>query len=451
VSVTPASQQGISPSGCYETTGATSGLWFNPTAGSEDFSFGDLTLCVVRGGQPHGFDPRAAHCSKICQRVQDQGYPCECHDIVTSDGFVLQTVRMPRKPGVGSDRPPVVWLQHGFEGSCTDWISQSKTSDALGYTLYNEGFDVWMGNSRGNVFSFGNQKLDISSTAFWDAVDFDTMASIDTPAVIDYVLSTTRQQKLSWVGHSQGTTQMFIALSQKYTLKDGRHIADALDAVGMLAPVAYVYHSDSLILKLLADFHIGEIYVFLGDRDFLGPKITWLLHAISGLCKIPAQCPTVLWPIMGGGNFSNVASGTYINATRYDPADTSVHNMEHFAQHLRVNRFGAYDYGKDGNLKKYHSATPPDYKLSDVSGVRMAVFNGVHDDLADMKDVSRLLLELPSETVAYHKELEYYGHMDFIWGQDARTEVYDPLITFLKQKISKKSNQENENTRAVFL
>jgi hypothetical protein len=200
----------------------------------------------------------------------------------------------------------------------------------------------------------------------------------------------------------------------------------------MLAPVAYVYHAHSLILQLLAAFHIGEAYVALGDRDFLGPKVTSMLHKLSVLCKIPYNCPTVLWPIMGGGNFSNVAPLTYRNSTRYDPADSSVHNMEHFAQHLRVNRFGMYDYGKSGNLKRYNSPTPPDYKLSDISGVRMALFNGVHDHLADMKDVSRLLHELPDDTIAYHKQLQHYGHMDFLWGTDARAEVYDELIAFFK-------------------
>jgi hypothetical protein len=125
--------------------------------------------------------------------------------------------------------------------------------------------------------------------------------------------------------------------------------------------------------------------------------------------------------------------------------------MEHFAQHLRVNRFGMYDYGKSGNLKRYNSPTPPDYNLSDISGVRMALFYGVNDDLADMKDVSRLLLELPDDTVAYHKKVQRYGHMDFVWAKDARTEIYDELIAFFKQGSLNTGRLENQSSNIVLL
>jgi len=382
------------------------------------------------------FNPTPAHCSDVCVRVVDQGYPCECHDIVTSDGFVLQSVRISgRQQLLGGD--PVVWLQHGFEGSCVDWISNPSTSDNLAYMLHDAGFDVWMGNSRGNVFAFQNTRLSISSKEFWSAVDIDTMASIDTPTVIDYVLRTTNQRGLSWVGHSQGTTQMFAALSRQYTLQDGRHIADVLDTVAMMAPVAYVHHSTSLLLQVLAGFHVEHLDALLGDRDFLGPKVTVLLHAVSLACKpIPQLCPTVNWPIMGGGNFSNRDPRTYRNATRYDPSDTSVHNLEHWTQLMRKERFGMFDYGKKVNLQKYNSTSPPHYDLTKISGVRMAIFNGAHDDIGDLKDVAILLDDLPSRTVIFHKELEHYGHMDFIWGKDARAQVYDPLVDLLSKKTS---------------
>lgn len=43
---------------------------------------------------------------------------------------------------------------------------------------------------------------------------FDEMAEYDLPAMIDYVLNTTGQKQLSYIGHSQGTTTAFALLSQ---------------------------------------------------------------------------------------------------------------------------------------------------------------------------------------------------------------------------------------------
>ena len=65
------------------------------------------------------------------------------------------------------------------------------------------GYDVWLGNSRGNTYSRDNTELDPDKDAkeFW-AFDWEQMGLGDLPAVFDYLLGETHQEKVAYVGHS---------------------------------------------------------------------------------------------------------------------------------------------------------------------------------------------------------------------------------------------------------
>ena len=47
---------------------------------------------------------------------------------------------------------------------------------------------------------------------FWD-FSWEEMGTYDIPAIIDFVLAKTGQSQVSYVGHSEGTTQIFAAAS----------------------------------------------------------------------------------------------------------------------------------------------------------------------------------------------------------------------------------------------
>ena len=72
--------------------------------------------------------------------------------------------------------------------------------------------------------------------------------------------------------------------------------------------------------------------------------------------------------------------------------------------------------------------TAPLYNVQDFD-VPVALFSGAIDILADPADVSLLLPQL--KNVIYKKEIETYGHLDFVWAQDAVTYVYNDIVKLL--------------------
>ena len=69
------------------------------------------------------------------------------------------------------------------------------------------------------------------------------MGVSDVPAFIDFILEKTNQSKLTYIGHSEGTTQMFIGLSLK-----ADYYREKLNLFVALAPVANLSHTTSPLL-----------------------------------------------------------------------------------------------------------------------------------------------------------------------------------------------------------
>ena len=121
--------------------------------------------------------------------------------VTTSDGHILTMFRI---NGKQSDGPAprgkkVVYFQHGILDSADCWVSH-KSAVAPAFVAARAGYDVWLGNTRGNKYSKGYQGY-ISNYDFWN-YDFEVMGDLDITTEIDYALRVTGQKKVAYIGHS---------------------------------------------------------------------------------------------------------------------------------------------------------------------------------------------------------------------------------------------------------
>lgn len=380
-----------------------------------------LRSCIVVAFSLLASAAATAPISNVSQLIEAEGYPCENYWFETSDGFFLGVQRIPYGRAGPSANRPVAFLQHGLLDSSTTWV-MNNPNESLAYILADAGFDVFLGNVRGNTYSLRNSRYPVTSKEFWQLVDYDLMISIDLPTMVENALRVANASQLVYVGHSQGTVMGFGAFSTN------RDIASKVSLFVALAPVAYVSHQSSLLLTYLAKLNLATWLALFGEKQFL-PE-TKVLQLIGGsLCKeIPLICENVIFALCGYDRQDLNASRMPVYMT-HTPAGTSVQNMMHWTQSVKSGKFQMYDYGQSGNMAHYNSSTPPQYPLDKLTSPPLAFYTGTKDALADPADVLLLLSALPSsnQPVYLHNE-PLYMHLDFVWGMDAGTKIYPSLV-----------------------
>ncbi|MEE6485521.1 hypothetical protein FKM82_014314 [Ascaphus truei] len=366
-------------------------------------------------------DPEAS--MNISELIRYKGYPSEEYQVLTADGYILSINRIPygvKYATKGSK--PVVLLQHGLLADGSNWVT-NLANNSLGFILADAGYDVWMGNSRGNTWSRKHKTLSPSQNAFW-AFSYDEMAKQDLPAVVNFILQKTGQEQIYYVGHSQGTTIGFIAFSTMPQL------AKRIKMFFALAPVATIKFSSSPLANLghFPEFVVKELF---GKKEFLPQTyvIRWLATHFCTHEVVEEICGNIFF-VLCGFNKQNLNMSRVNVYSSHCPAGTSVQNMIHWAQAVKSGELKAFDWGSKGNMIHYNQTSPPCYKVRDMT-VPTALWSGGNDWLADRKDIAMLLTQVSN--LVYHEEIPEWEHLDFIWGLDAPSRMYSKIIDLMKK------------------
>ncbi|NXW73878.1 LICH hydrolase, partial [Hirundo rustica] len=368
--------------------------------------------------------------------IRYHGYPYEEHEVVTDDGYYLTLQRIPhgrdnlesfsishkaRAQASNMFSPKaVVLLQHGLVLEGSSWVTNLPNA-SLGFILADAGYDVWIGNSRGNSWSRKHQEFEFYQQEY-SAYSFHELAMYDLPATINYILQKTGQEQLYYVAYSQGTTTGFIAFSSIPELDRKIKMFFALAPVtvssNMKSPLVRLLDLPEVLIKLI----LGHTVVF--DKDEV------LKQVISRMCTYPMLkmlCSLVFYLPGGFTNSLNV-SRVDVYLARY-PDSTSLKNMLHWRQLYQTGEFKYFDYGSD-NMLHYNQTTPPFYELENMK-TPLATWYGGKDWISAPEDVNITLPRISN--VAYTKYIPEFVHFDFLWGKQVYEQVYKEMLDLMEK------------------
>ena len=370
-----------------------------------------------------------AKCSDFADLCALYGYYAEEHIVQTADGYLLGVHRLPYRKGEdhhytrvnagpGSLEKPVVYLHHGLMMNSEIWVCLTEEERCLPFALANQGYDVWLGNNRGNKYSKKSTRLSPTSAEFWN-FSMDQFAFHDIPDTIDYILDTTSQTALSYIGFSQGTAQAFATLSIHPSLNDKVNLFIAL------APAMSPAGLSNGIVDALVKTSPDVLFLTFGRKSMLSSATMWqsILYP-----PIFVRLIDMSLTFLFGWHSKNITLTQKLAAYPHLYSFTSTKSVVHWFQIIRNKAFQMYDDDASNALsigasnRYYKVAKFPTRNIK----TPVVLLYGGSDSLVDIRV---MLKELPKHTTA--KEIKHFEHLDFLWAQDVDTLVFPHVFDAL--------------------
>ncbi|KAL0851504.1 hypothetical protein ABMA28_007295 [Loxostege sticticalis] len=365
---------------------------------------------------------------EIPEEIISNGYPAERHHVVTEDGYILEVHRIPRGKDGSSSNIPVVFLMHGLLSSSQAFIAIGPKS-GVAYNLADAGFDVWMGNARGNRLSRNHTLLnpnDPSEKFQFFNFSFEEIGMTDVAAMVDYSLEVSGQSQLHYIGHSQGGTVFLVLTSLK------REYNEKIKSAHLLAGVGYQDHFPNKNISQLALFTdiIYQMSLSLGIVELFPPNTTAQTDRIepdfcAGDSKYAQICEMLGIRELMANDVNNDTE------PKTEVAGASLKQVAHFGQNIRDRSFRRWNFGAIKNLAVYGQLIPPKYDLNLIQ-TNVTMHYTVADTLLDERDVLAMAADIPNAKVRKVAK-DTFLHGDFVAADDCKELVTDYIIEAMLQ------------------
>ncbi|KAJ0110330.1 hypothetical protein Patl1_03026 [Pistacia atlantica] len=358
--------------------------------------------------------------------VVKQGYPCQEFYVTTKDGYILNMQRIPEGRVANGEKKQPVLLQHGIFADGMTWFTNQPEQN-LPMILADNGFDVWIANTRGTRFSRRHAFLDPNTKEYWDW-SWDELAANDLPAFVDFIYSQTGR-KVHYVGHSLGTLTPLASFSQGL-------VVDKVNSAVLLSPIAYLSRVQSILLNVAANTFLGEAAGLIGIAEFNpkgDPAVDSFLRSICTSTGL--NCNDLVTSLSGFNCCLNASAIN--NYPENEPQSTSTKNLIHLSQIIRTKVIAKFDGLLLYNLRRYGAFRPPVYNVANLPrDLPLFLGHGGNDAISDVEDVQYLISILKYHLGDNLKSLfvKDYGHFDFIRAVNAKDLVYNEVVDFFKSQ-----------------
>ncbi|XP_023019284.2 lipase 3 isoform X1 [Leptinotarsa decemlineata] len=369
----------------------------------------------------------------IIEQVEKYGYPIEEHEVQTHDDYLLTVFRIPH--GTNESFLPnrtAVLINHGLFGSAENFVMLGPNK-SLAYMLADNGYDVWLMNSRGTWHSRKHKTMNPDEDRTYWKFTWHEIGVFDIPAIIDYILDLTKHNAIHYVGHSQGATSLFVMGSEK------RHYNKKIKLMIAMAPAAIFRNVKIPILKILATFY--KTLQILADRinilEFPPPFFSaeMIRHILGEICSLNTMllnfCKFFI-DVFNGDKEELLDLDSLPSLFTAIPAGCSTKQLWHFAQLIESGNFETFDWGEKENIKKYGTKTPSSYDFRKIT-FPVALIFGRNDMIVTKEDVKIVSRLLPNVIADYEVPDDRFGHLDFVMAKNVDVVLNRKVIKLLKK------------------
>ena len=388
------------------------------------------------------------------------GFKAESHLVHTNDGFNLTVHRLDPKANGFKPNGKAVYLQHGLLMTSDVWCVMLDKDNNLPFVLCEKGYDVFCGNNRGNKYSNKHEKYNADERAFWD-FSLDEFAMYDIPAAIDYILKLKGIDHLTYIGFSQGCSQILSSVSIN------RDLNEKIDKIILVAPATTPKKLNSWLVNSIINFDPEMMYTLFGRKIMVKSIMFWRRITYPPMFIKLIDIPNDMlfnWKSENIDIIQKLVSYYHLFST------TSVKCIVHWFQIIKSKKFQMY--------QEQDYFQPFEYPTQFINIKKMMIIYGMSDSLVDIdvlvsqlpeskyqqytqiKDgkvvgmkqlVDNVEIEVDSSSDSddtaenaikvndyeSHSELKIFGvygheHLDLLWGKNMKENVIDNVVRFLQ-------------------